>query len=278
MSSDDVAGLLSELDMANIDNLCIVSITALLLYDWAITLPVEQDVVWSHKMNVASVLYILARVCGPLYYLSTIVLLGFVNDTVPCKALVYVQDVSALLPYVVWAVFSTYRGYALSGRKGHVAAIIFTLTLVPIGVNMYYFVYTQPINYPPPTGCITNIAISDSTLTIVILSEGVIVAWTWKCTGLRLLCAIKAGGTPTLPSRPKSFREVLFENARFLLNLLSLRPPSDESADATDLFSTDVTGGLSTYTASDVVESFVHPDYGDGEDVTRRSAGSLHLV
>ncbi len=74
-----------------------------------------------------------------------------------CKALVYVQDVSALLPYVVWAgvsilgsfhaspfsdfrtrfaVFSTYRGYALSGRKGHVAAIIFTLTLVPIGVNM----------------------------------------------------------------------------------------------------------------------------------------------
>lgn len=84
-------------------NLCIVSITgrpshsslanwlwltglrllALLLYDWAITLPVEQDVVWSHKMNVASVLYILARVCGPLYYVSTIVLLGFVDDTVP---------------------------------------------------------------------------------------------------------------------------------------------------------------------------------------------------
>lgn len=67
------------------------------------------------------------------------------------------QDVSALLPYVVWAgastlgvlhtfpfsdfrtcsaVFSTYRGYALSGRKGYVAAIIFTLTLVPIGVNL----------------------------------------------------------------------------------------------------------------------------------------------
>lgn len=37
---------------------------------------------WSRKMNVASVLYILARVCGPLYYLSTIVLLGYVDDTV----------------------------------------------------------------------------------------------------------------------------------------------------------------------------------------------------
>lgn len=74
-----------------------------------------------------------------------------------CKTLVYVQDVSAILPYFVWAgvsilgaplaflfsdsrmcfvVFSTYRGYALSGRKGYVAAIIFMLTLVPIGVNM----------------------------------------------------------------------------------------------------------------------------------------------
>lgn len=69
----------------------------------------------------------------------------------------YVQDVSAILPYFVWAgvsilgaplaflfsnvrgrfaVFSTYRGYALSGRRGSVAAIIFTLTLVPIGVNL----------------------------------------------------------------------------------------------------------------------------------------------
>lgn len=69
----------------------------------------------------------------------------------------YVQDVSAILPYFVWAgasiigilftsplsdlqgrfaVFSTYRGYALSGRKGYVAAIICMLTLVPIGVNM----------------------------------------------------------------------------------------------------------------------------------------------
>ncbi|EIW57028.1 uncharacterized protein TRAVEDRAFT_101942, partial [Trametes versicolor FP-101664 SS1] len=110
--------------------------SALLLYDWAVTLPIEQDVVWSRKMNVASVLYILARVC---------------------KTLVYVQDVSAILPYFVWAgasiigilftsplsdlqtrfvVFSTYRGYALSGRKGYVAAIICMLTLVPIGVNL----------------------------------------------------------------------------------------------------------------------------------------------
>ncbi|KAH9848564.1 hypothetical protein C2E23DRAFT_431869 [Lenzites betulinus] len=135
MSSDDTAGFLSDLTAAYHDNLSIVSITALLLYDWATTLPTEQDVVWSRKMNVASVLYILARVCGPLYYLSTIVLLGYVDDTV-CKALVYVQDISALLPYAVWAVFSTYRGYALSGRTRYVAAIIFTLTLVPIGVNM----------------------------------------------------------------------------------------------------------------------------------------------
>lgn len=37
---------------------------------------------WARKMNVASVLYVLARVSGPLYHVSTIVLLGFVSDTV----------------------------------------------------------------------------------------------------------------------------------------------------------------------------------------------------
>ncbi|KAH9848563.1 hypothetical protein C2E23DRAFT_843611 [Lenzites betulinus] len=63
--------------------------------------------------------------------------------------------------------------------------------------------------------------------------------------------------------------------ARFLLNLLAIRQPSNESADAIDLFSTDVTGG---FTASDVVESFVYPDQDGSTNMARRSAGSLHFV
>lgn len=49
----------------------------------------------------------------------------------------------------------------------------------------------------------------------VILSEGIIVAWTWKCTGVQWARECKTGllaGGAAFPQSDKSFQEVLFEN------------------------------------------------------------------
>ena len=56
--------------------------TALLLYDWVITLYEEKALVWSRKINLAGVLYVLGRLVGPSSNLASLVLFNNVSDKV----------------------------------------------------------------------------------------------------------------------------------------------------------------------------------------------------
>ncbi|KAI0820510.1 hypothetical protein BC628DRAFT_848904 [Trametes gibbosa] len=90
MSSNMSVAELGELTLALEQqwqgNMCIVSTTVVLLYDWLISVGREVDVVWTRKMNVAGVLYVSARVIAPLGHIAAIVLINSVDEQVRVMA------------------------------------------------------------------------------------------------------------------------------------------------------------------------------------------------
>ncbi|KAI9069900.1 hypothetical protein FKP32DRAFT_1670987 [Trametes sanguinea] len=58
-----------------------------------------------------------------------------------------------VLPYIIWAAFSSLRAYALSGRTLLIGLVVFVLSLVPAGVNAYFFSTFTFVNLPPPSDC-----------------------------------------------------------------------------------------------------------------------------
>ncbi|KAI0324266.1 hypothetical protein GY45DRAFT_1439180 [Cubamyces sp. BRFM 1775] len=133
-------------------NLCNVSATALLLYDWVITFDREKALVWSRKLNLAGVLYVLGRLVGPSSYVASLVLFQSVSDK-RCQDVIYSQYVTNLLPYAYWGVFSAFRTHALSGRNKILSAVVFLLNLVPVALNAYIYYFSQAVNFFPPVGC-----------------------------------------------------------------------------------------------------------------------------
>ncbi|KAI0655768.1 hypothetical protein C8Q70DRAFT_1057302 [Cubamyces menziesii] len=197
-----------------------MSVTALLLYDWVITLNREKALVWSRKINLAGVLYVLGRLVGPSSNLASLVLFNNVSDKVSivssdgrapistspflyrCQNVIYAQYVLNLLPYAFWGVFSAFRTHALSGRNRVLSAFVFLLNLVPIALNSasftYVYFFSQAVNYFPPIGCSQNYngpntstaffliesAISSCSRGSIILAECIVIALTWKSVGL----------------------------------------------------------------------------------------------
>ena len=64
----------------------VCTIAALLLYDWVITFDREKALVWSRKLNLAGVLYVLGRLVGPSSYVASLVLFQSVSDKVSVVA------------------------------------------------------------------------------------------------------------------------------------------------------------------------------------------------
>ncbi|KAI0351101.1 hypothetical protein OH77DRAFT_969187 [Trametes cingulata] len=144
----------------------------MLLYDWIIALDRERELVWSRKMNAASVLYILSRVLGPSASIASMVLFSPVSDEtyVPqtvaprimlsllvtflrCNVMMDFEHVLSLLPYGIWAWFASLRTYALSSRNILLTAIIFALMTVPVAANTYMYAFSKATNYAQPLGC-----------------------------------------------------------------------------------------------------------------------------
>ncbi|KAI0741547.1 hypothetical protein C8Q80DRAFT_141283 [Daedaleopsis nitida] len=77
---------------------------------------------------------------------------------------------SQLLP---WAAFSALRAYSLSSRSRTWAALVFALSVVPLGVNLAQFFYggTGGVN-DPIYGCVAT-----STITINAYARYMLLSW-----------------------------------------------------------------------------------------------------
>ncbi|KAI0365852.1 hypothetical protein BV20DRAFT_1056125 [Pilatotrama ljubarskyi] len=152
MSSGGYESYTSVLEGLSQTKLCVVSATALMLYDWMISLDRERSFVWSGRLNVASVLYVLGRLVGPAANIVSMALFSPVNDHMRgrdgprvCLGVTPLRDMGAL------------RAHALSGRKILVTAIVFILNVAPAVFDAYvYFALSRAANYAPPIGCLDS--------------------------------------------------------------------------------------------------------------------------
>ncbi|EIW58770.1 uncharacterized protein TRAVEDRAFT_20676 [Trametes versicolor FP-101664 SS1] len=166
---------------------------ALLLYDYILTFRHEVRFVWGRKISGATALFLVNRYFIILPYLLGVVM-QFPIQSKACPGIGRFVAVLEFLPYIIWATFSALRAYALSGRTTAIGIVIFILSLVPVGVNAYYFSTFSYINLDAPLNCNE---LSDITpqlsknLTIVsratlMAADVLVIAVTWANTyGLR---------------------------------------------------------------------------------------------
>ncbi|OCH85813.1 hypothetical protein OBBRIDRAFT_739193 [Obba rivulosa] len=104
---------------------------ALVFYDHACTLSEEIEYIWERKMSSVIILFHLNR--WSIFFWA---ILNFVNfmSLVVWAGMTPARQFRAVL--TVRSVFSAVRIYAISGRRWQLAAVIFGLSIVPIGTNM----------------------------------------------------------------------------------------------------------------------------------------------
>ncbi|KAI0728321.1 hypothetical protein C8Q72DRAFT_795328 [Fomitopsis betulina] len=128
--------------------------TAVIAYDQAITFADEMQLIWNRKpfFNVAFCIFIADRVFLWVYGI-TFVLVQCQQDLVKTRweytlplLLVYISN-NAL--WLIAAVFSALRSYAISGRNAYIATVAFCLGLGPvvIGIEVYCVVSNRDTTF-----------------------------------------------------------------------------------------------------------------------------------
>ncbi|KAL1943069.1 hypothetical protein VTO73DRAFT_4740 [Trametes versicolor] len=130
---------------------------AYLLYDYILTFRHEMRFVWGRKFSAATVLLSIG--------ISSSCSISWISSRCSqyqrrCPGIGRFITVLEVIPYIIWATFSALRAYALSSRTALIGVIIFILSLVPAGVNAYFFSAFIFINLDPPSNCT---ALSDIT-------------------------------------------------------------------------------------------------------------------
>ncbi|KAL7283673.1 hypothetical protein ACG7TL_003109 [Trametes sanguinea] len=205
---------------------CGIAAVALLLYETCVTFEREYKHIWRRNASAATWIFTFnrylvialyaflvpgaftisdARFDPNVFAFDDSVLTVFAWDS--CPPLVRIWQVLNILPYVVWAAFSSLRAFALLNRAWHISLLIAMLSLAPVwiyivstpifmprrnadGLEQYRDVHQFAENFPPPTNCIAVPKYSielDRHLTVVarvclILSDILVLCVTWTKT------------------------------------------------------------------------------------------------
>ncbi|KAI9065383.1 hypothetical protein FKP32DRAFT_1567813, partial [Trametes sanguinea] len=170
---------------------------ALLLYETCITFDREYKHIWQRKASAATWIFTLNRYLVIALYAFLVPGAFRISDTVLtfCPPLVRIWQVLNILPYIVWAAFSSLRAFALLNRAWHVSLLIAMLSLAPVwiyivgdttmacndaqaddGSEQYRDAHQFPANFPPPTNCIAVPKVC------LILSDMLVLGVTWTKT------------------------------------------------------------------------------------------------
>ncbi|OSD07956.1 hypothetical protein PYCCODRAFT_1463221 [Trametes coccinea BRFM310] len=176
------AELVSDFKSTYTYNLTFVTAVAWLAWEYIVTLDREISLVWTRKLNGASVIFFMNRyimlvqfaVQLPLSFsitdevntlIADLSLLKLTDNTLlaptdimtwfgRCLVLNRVLAVFSVAPYFVWAAFSALRAYAMSNRTWPIAVAVFLLSVASSCYNIYNFSRLVPINLPAPNYCI----------------------------------------------------------------------------------------------------------------------------
>ncbi|RPD72537.1 hypothetical protein L226DRAFT_561756 [Lentinus tigrinus ALCF2SS1-7] len=181
-SSADTAQIVAIYDSFQKGRMSIDTHIALVLYDYFLTFDLEVELFWRHKLTGASVLFALNS----------------------CNRIVKSTQIIGYLIYIPWAntdrqdysAFSAMRGFALTRNRG-IAAVIFTLSIAPIGVNVAQLVSGISSAPWPVIGCVSTFSATPQEVIIVpivsrggvIIADFILVVATWRTLGTSVVHA-----------------------------------------------------------------------------------------
>lgn len=145
-SSGDSELVSSTLSAYLTTNYAILPAAVILLYDYAITISDEVGLIWCSKKTAVTIIYAFNRASSMIYALSVLLLMPLWT-ALPSAI---VSDVLYVVPqfvlFIVWAVFSALRVYAVGQRAWHAASVVFAITLLPFALNLYIEIHTKFIS------------------------------------------------------------------------------------------------------------------------------------
>ncbi|KAI0351958.1 hypothetical protein OH77DRAFT_1498209 [Trametes cingulata] len=186
-----------------VENYCIIASSALLWFDFALTLPEEYKRIWRRKFTGATVVYLLTR------YIAVIERIFFVLEVLvwnssdqpyspfpSCGGITHTDDVLLFLNYLAFTAFTTLRVYGVWGRDWKPLLIVLPLSLVRPILLMYENTHYVPVQAGPPFGCVelsyvpdkllSDVTVSIATRATTIAADGILIILTWiKTFGIK---------------------------------------------------------------------------------------------
>ncbi|THH00151.1 hypothetical protein EW026_g2343 [Hermanssonia centrifuga] len=165
------AQIIEELQVQQIEIFLIWSVTALVTYEYVITIHNEITMVWRKKWTIATWLFILNRYLLIAYTLLTVV---------PYSA--QFSNLVNLAQFIVFALFSALRAFVIYNFNIPILVLVFLLNIVPVATNIWS-TSTGSVPIPStylPTSILTVMAIL--TGLAMIAGDVVVLIVTWITT------------------------------------------------------------------------------------------------
>ncbi|KAI0325014.1 hypothetical protein GY45DRAFT_1287996 [Cubamyces sp. BRFM 1775] len=144
--------LISYFNTLFIEDLTQAAMCALVLYVLLITFDREVNLFWNAEFTKTTVLFLLNRYASILKY--PVALAGnWPVSLFGCQVISRVAEGAELIPHFVWAVFSALRVHALTAGHWAVTLLVFALSAVDIGANIYVFTVYVPTVSDDIAGC-----------------------------------------------------------------------------------------------------------------------------
>ncbi|KAI0653342.1 hypothetical protein C8Q70DRAFT_927948 [Cubamyces menziesii] len=185
------------------ENYCIIASSALLWFDFALTLPTEYRRIWKRRFTGATIVYLFTR------YIAVIERIFFVlevlvwnssdkaNSAARCGGITHTDDTLLFLNYLAFSAFTCLRVYGVWGRDWKPLLVVLPLTLVKPLCSIYEATRYIPVQAGPPFGCVYIYTLSDSLLSkyvhfsattkaTTIAADGILIVLTWiKTFGIK---------------------------------------------------------------------------------------------
>ncbi|KAI0832516.1 hypothetical protein BC628DRAFT_1414807 [Trametes gibbosa] len=179
-----------------LETCCDMATFALILYDYAITFDREVAFVWGTRFTGATALFMLNRYLAllkyPIYIVNQVplsderylrlsvqyVTLTDIEAIFSCTIVSIYGMVAQILPYIVWAAFSSLRVYAICGQSWKAAFAVALPGSFLFASNIYLFSQNSTI------GAVLSFLIATRSSTILSDALVIIITW-WRTRGIR---------------------------------------------------------------------------------------------
>ncbi|KAI0084482.1 hypothetical protein BDY19DRAFT_909823 [Irpex rosettiformis] len=175
---------ISEIKQEIAANYITVSASVLFIFELCITLSQEFDVIWCHKWTITTWVYAFNRYS--IFLLSIFTFVPTWNFE-SCTTSIRITDVLTVSQFLCAAIFSTLRVYALLDGKLLVAGIVFSLSIVPLGTDIFKYATDVPAWLGDIGGCTAtstkseglNISLSLITRMALVVADALVMIVTW---------------------------------------------------------------------------------------------------